>query len=141
MLTHRRILFSLRRVQRTATGGHLLHRERVHSLAIVSLTDNTWNLQSWPSNISFNISINFIIFKHGPSLKQKWWNCNCNTVLKNSIQIEGTIHNNITWLFEWFCNELRTQFEYIKTKTSFQNGFIQTGLTDKIRWTATWNAT
>jgi len=32
-------------MQRAATVCHLLHGERVHSLTIVSLTDNTCNLQ------------------------------------------------------------------------------------------------
>jgi len=32
-------------MQRAPTVGHLLHGERVHSLTIVSLTDNTCNLQ------------------------------------------------------------------------------------------------
>jgi hypothetical protein len=44
--TYRRILLALRRMQRAATICHLLHGERVHSLATVSLTDNTCNLQS-----------------------------------------------------------------------------------------------
>jgi len=32
-------------MQRAATVGHVLHGERVHSLAVVSLTGNTCNLQ------------------------------------------------------------------------------------------------